>query len=84
MARPLGCVESYQVAGAGSGGGEGGAGDHNRHLNVLAGLPITLSATAGRQGSELVNLGNKAPVLGIRPRQPYLLLALCVLGFLPA
>lgn len=58
--------------------------DHNRHLNVLTALPITLSAIVGRQGNQLVNLGNKDPVLGNCPRQPYLSLALCVLGFLPA
>lgn len=59
-------------------------GDHNRHLNVLTTLPVTLSAIVGRQGNQLVNLGNKDPVLGNCPRQPYLSLALSVLGFLPA
>lgn len=58
--------------------------DHNRHLDVLMGPPITLSAIVGHQGNQLVNLGNKEPVLGNCPRQPYLLLALSVLGFLPA
>lgn len=50
--------------------------DHNRHLSVLTRLPVTLSAIVGHQGRD--------PVLGICPRQPYLLLALSVLGFLPA
>lgn len=59
-------------------------GDHNRHVKVPGALPITLSAIVGHQGNQLVNLGNKDPVLGNCPRQPYLLLALSVLGFLPA
>lgn len=50
--------------------------DHNRHLTVLTGLPVTPSAIVGHQGSD--------SVLGICPQQPYLLLALSVLGFLPA
>lgn len=49
--------------------------DHNRHLTVLTGLPIIPSAIVGHQGSD--------SVLGICPQQPYLLLALSVLGFLP-
>lgn len=50
--------------------------DHNRHLTVLTGLPITPSAIVGHQGSN--------PVLGICPQQPYLLLARSVCPWIPA